>query len=86
MISRILGEKRSKNLLGVEISFYEISLGGILHRFLICHDAECFSEAVLRSLLLSDCGEQILSATAISFSEASVRIRSVSLDDQIYYS
>lgn len=80
-IFSISGEKRTKKYGGTAFSFYEMRLDGHLHRICFCHDADCFSEGVLRSLLLSEKGEHILCATAISFSETSVMIKSVSLDE-----
>lgn len=58
-----------KLIKNVELSYYNINVGEKLLRICPCHDAELFSEDVLRILLLTDDGSQVEWAAAISISD-----------------
>lgn len=68
-----------KLIKNVEVSYYNIDVGDKLFRLCPCHDAELFSEDVLRLLLLTDDGSQVEWAAAISISD-SLTVRIVSLN------
>lgn len=44
-----------------------------------CRDAELFSDDILRYLLVSEAGEQILAAIAVSFNGGDIRIKAESI-------
>lgn len=68
-----------KLIKNVEVYYYNIDVGDKLLRLCPCHDAELFSEDVLRLLLLTDDGSQVEWAAAISISD-SLTVRLVSLN------
>jgi hypothetical protein len=56
-----------KKIWGIDLSVYEIETEGRALRLCLCYDAELVSDGLLRGLLLSDRGEEICCACAISF-------------------
>ena len=57
---------KCKNISGIELRYFQIDHAEGVYRICFCHDADCFSDEVLRGLLLSDEGEQITLAAAVS--------------------
>ena len=70
----------TKKIQNIDISFYEIELCGSLFRLCPCYDADCFSSAVLRSLLLGD-GREVAASLALSENDGVLKIKLQMLED-----
>ena len=69
-----------KNIYGIGLNYYELTLNGGIVRLCPCYDADLFSDVLLRLLLVSEVGSQIYASLAFSFTEGDLKIKLMTLD------
>ena len=79
MLISLFAEPVLLNIHSVDFRAYRLNLFENVYFFCPCADAELFSAEILKHLLVSQSGEQISAAFAVSFSDEKMTIKMITL-------